>query len=467
MIKQFWILMGGIIATCILTSDINNEKSVYRVFRGMQLLQHRGKAYWKISSGKFEATGYGSLPAFDVVHEKVLRQQNNPMYAIVGHLSKKKPMTRKLEKINFALDGFFIDLDKLLTHPLMKRRSFEPLNQIHHIFRELLIVRKDPYKAAEFLDRHLRGNYVINIENEIYVFRNSTGFKPLFIGKDKSQNDFIITSENYIGSFFPLLNLEEINPGQLIRINSKHGMDILTQLDKNRILMDPFEFIRESHVSSVFNDKSIYSIRKNIGNVQAQFLSSKIADADIILAEPDYTRPMALGLNQGFRNKKKKIEMIEGIIKDRYDDSDPMIDYSEQVSKNKLLSNGKTLKFIIEPVTSKKKILSVQGTIQTGGTIIETVFYLKKSNVSKIHVLVSYVPTVDGRQVGLYTQQKDLISRKYIGKTSYIDDLNKEIASELGVDSVFYNSPEILAKGIGVHESQLWFPEWIRFLDYK
>lgn len=459
--------MGGIIAACRMTDDINNEKSIYQVFRGMQLLQHRGKAFWKISSGNFEVSGYGSLPAFDLIHEKVLKHQKDPMCAIVGHLSKKKPMTKRLEKINFALDGFFIDLDKLLSHPLMKRKNFEPLNQVHFIFKDLLIMRKDPYKAAEFLDRHLRGNYVINIDNEIYIFRNSTGFKPLFLGKDESHNDFIVTSENYIESFFPFINLKEINPGQLIRINSNYGMDILTQLDKNRILMDPFEFIRESHVSSIFNNKSIYSIRKNIGNAQAQFLSGKIAEADIILAEPDYTRPMALGLNQGFRNSKRKIEMIEGIIKDRYDDSDPMIDYSEQVSKNKLLSNGKTLKFIIEPVTKNKKILSIQGTIQTGGTIIETVFYLKKSNVNKIHVLVSYVPTVDGRQVGLYTQQKDLIGRKYIGKISYIDDLNKEVASELGVDSVFYNSPEILAKGIGVHESQLWFPEWIRFLDYR
>jgi len=189
-------------------------------------------------------------------------------------------------------------------------------------------------------------------------------------------------------------------------------------LDKNRILMDPFEFIRESHVSSIFNEKSIYSIRKNIGKVQAQHLSNRIYDTNVILAEPDYTRPMALGLNQGFKAYEKRTEIVEGIIKDRYDDSDPMIDYSEQVSKNKLLSNGKTLKFVIEPITKRKKILSIQGTIQTGGTVVETVFYLKKSGVNKIQVIVSYVPTIDGRQVGLYTQQKDLISRKYIGKIS-------------------------------------------------
>jgi amidophosphoribosyltransferase len=171
-----------------------------------------------------------------------------------------------------------------------------------------------------------------------------------------------------------------------------------------------------------------------------------------------------------FKNKNKNkssFGMFEGIIKDRYDDSDHMIDYSEQVSKNKLLSNGKTLKFIIEPLTKGKNITSIQGTIQTGSTIIETIFYLRKSEAKDIDIIVSYVPTIDGRQVGLYTQQRDLIARKYIGKISDMDDLNNKIAKDLGATRVFYNSSEILSKGIGVPESQLWFPEWIRFLFYK
>jgi len=144
-----------------------------------------------------------------------------------------------------------------------------------------------------------------------------------------------------------------------------------------------------------------------------------------------------------------------------------MIDYSEQVSKNKLLSNGKTLKFIIEPLTKDRNITSIQGTIQTGSTIIETIFYLRRSYAKSINIIVSYVPTIDGRQVGLYTQQRNLIARKYIGKISYMDNLNDKIATELGATNVFYNSCEILSKGIGVPEGQLWFPEWIRFLYYK
>ena len=251
-------------------------------------------------------------------------------------------------------------MDKLSTHPLIKNnKDIEPLYQIYFIFSELLLKRNDPYKAAEFLDRHLRGNMIINLKDKLYVYRNSTGFKPLFIGENKTEQFSIAISENYVENFFYSLKLRETNPGQLIRIDSKNGMDILTQLDRNRILIDPFEFIRESHASSIFNNRSIYSIRKNIGKLQADFLAKKNADIELIYAEPDYTRPMALGFNLEYKNKNKNkttIEMFEGIIKDRYDDSDHMIDYSEQVSKDKLLSNGKTLKFIIEPLTKDKNI---------------------------------------------------------------------------------------------------------------
>jgi amidophosphoribosyltransferase len=81
--------------------------------------------------------------------------------------------------------------------------------------------------------------------------------------------------------------------------------------------------------------------------------------------------------------------------------------------------------------------------------------------------VISYVPTVDGRQVGLYTQNRELIANKYVGKVSSIEELNENVKIEIGADSVCYNSPKVLAKGIGVPENSLWFPEWVRFLDYN
>ena len=114
-----------------------------------------------------------------------------------------------------------------------------------------------------------------------------------------------------------------------------------------------------------------------------------------------------------------------------------------------------------------KKIATVQGTIQTGSTTRETIYYLKNAGAKCIDVIVSYVPTVDGRQVGLYTQNRELVANKYVGEVSSINELNQNIAREIGSDSVYYNSPAVLARGIGVPENNLWFPEWVRFLDYK
>ena len=254
--------------------------------------------------------------------------------------------------------------------------------------------------------------------------------------------------------------------GQLLKITRQNHIQELTILESNKMLMDPFEFIRESHVTTTFNNKSIYTIRRNIGKVQANYLS-KYIDIDTVYAEPDYTRPMALGVGLELQKSILNFEISEGVIKDRYDDSDHMIDFSEEESKNKLLTTGKSLKFILENITKDKKVASIQGTIQTGSTAKETIYYLNKSGVKKIDVIVSYVPTIDGRQVGLYTSNRDFIANKYIGRVTTIEELNKHIANDLVCEKTFYNSPYLLAKGIGVSENNLWFPEWIRFLDYE
>jgi amidophosphoribosyltransferase len=54
-----------------------------------------------------------------------------------------------------------------------------------------------------------------------------------------------------------------------------------------------------------------------------------------------------------------------------------------------------------------------------------------------------------------------------MGKVTSIEELNNRIANDLGCEKAFYNSPNLLARGIGVSENNLWFPEWIRFLDYE
>jgi amidophosphoribosyltransferase len=432
----------------------------------MRLLQHRGKAYWKMIVGNNALAKEGSLPTDEILvriaNKEKLRGNN-----AIGYLSKRSPQFHSFDVIHVALDGFFVDTEKLYLHPeIGQARDSDSLYKICYIFTKLLINKNYPERAIQFLDRHLRGNLITKIDNEIFAYRNSTGFKPLVAATSKEGSLNMIASENSLRTSFVDIDFRDVKPGQLLKLNRDSGLDFVTELPNSTTMIDPFEFIRESHVASTLFGRSLYSIRKNIGKEQANFLAKDL-DIESAFAEPDYTRPMGLGFNIELQKRYTNIELSEGIIKDRYDDSDHMIDFSEQVSKNKLLTTGNSLKFVIEGLVREKNVATIQGTIQTGGTARETIHYLRRAGARRIEVIVSYVVTIDGRQVGLYTQNRDLIANKFVGDVTNIDDLNKKVAKEIGADAVHYNSPKILARGIGLSEHELWFPEWVRFLDYQ
>jgi amidophosphoribosyltransferase len=458
--------LAGIVAIYSHTAGPKNNV-IYYLTHSMRMLQHRGKAYWKMIVGNGAAGAEGWLPSDEAVL-KVAQKEKLHGNNGIGYLSKRPPPFPSMNNIWVAFDGFFVDTEKLHLHPYIgSARDSDSLFKIYHIFTHLLFEKKDPERAAEFLERHLRGNLLVKVGDEIIAYRDGTGFKPLVSATNRDHTLQILASENSLRTSLIDMEFSDVKPGQLLKMSkSNGGIEVLAETSAPRIMMDPFEFIRESNVVATVNGKSIYQIRKNIGREQARLVEDDL-EIDSAYAEPDYARPMALGFSLQYQQYSKSFEMMEGIIKDRYDDSDHMIDFSEQVSKNKLLSTGRSLKFVMENLTRGKRIASVQGTIQTGSTTRETIYYLKKAGAAKIDVVVSYVPTVDGRQVGLYTQNRELVANKYVGDVSSINELNQNVAKEIGSDSVHYNSPSVLAKGIGVPENNLWFPEWVRFLDYK
>jgi len=456
--------LAGIVA--FYSHGTNNKNVIYYLAHSMRMLQHRGKAYWKMMVGNAATGAEGWLPSDDEILRLAQKEKLHGNNGI-GYLSKRPPPFQSMNNIWVAFDGFFVDTEKLHLHPYIgPARDSDSLFKIYHVFTQLLIQRKDAERAAEFLDRHLRGNLMLKAGDEIYAYRDSTGFKPLVSATNRDKTLNIIASENSLRASLIDMQFSDVLPGQLLKMSKKGGLEVLASTSTIKMMMDPFEFIRESNVVATVNGKSIYQIRKNIGKEQANFLSKEL-EIDSAYAEPDYTRPMTLGFGLEYQKHDKGFELAEGIIKDRYDDSDHMIDFSEQVSKNKLLTTGRSLKFVMQNLAQGKKIATVQGTIQTGSTTRETIYYLKNAGAKRIEVIVSYVPTVDGRQVGLYTQNRDLVANKYVGEVSSINELNQNVAREIGSDSVHYNSPATLAKGIGVPENNLWFPEWVRFLDYK
>ena len=101
------------------------------------------------------------------------------------------------------------------------------------------------------------------------------GFKPFIMALAPNDDLVIFSSENSLKTSFSNFKYTDVKMGQLLKITAQNHIQELTSLESNKMLMDPFEFIRESHVTTTFNNKSIYTIRRNIGKVQDE-LSIKI-----------------------------------------------------------------------------------------------------------------------------------------------------------------------------------------------
>ena len=172
-----------------------------------------------------------------------------------------QPPFPSMNSIWVAFDGFFVDTEKLYLHPYIgSARDSDSLFKIYHIFTQLLIFEKNPERAAEFLDRHLRGNLMIKVGDRIYVYRDRTGFKPLVSATNRDKTLNIIASENSLRTSLINMEFADVKPGQLLKIDKNGGLEVLTSESTISLMTDPFEFIRESNVVATVNGKSIYQI---------------------------------------------------------------------------------------------------------------------------------------------------------------------------------------------------------------
>ena len=58
-----------------------------------------------------------------------------------------------MSTISAALDGFFVDTEKLHLHPYIgAARDYDSLFKIYYIFTDLLLQKQQPDRAVDFLD---------------------------------------------------------------------------------------------------------------------------------------------------------------------------------------------------------------------------------------------------------------------------------------------------------------------------
>jgi amidophosphoribosyltransferase len=130
--------MAGIVAISSHGAGTKNS-IVYYLAHSMRMLQHRGKAYWKMIVGNAASGAEGWLPSDEAIlriaHKEKLHGNSG-----IGYLSKRPPPFPSMNTIWIAFDGFFVDTEKLHLHPYIgPARDSDSLFKIYHIFTQLLL----------------------------------------------------------------------------------------------------------------------------------------------------------------------------------------------------------------------------------------------------------------------------------------------------------------------------------------
>ena len=121
------------------TKGNSSGEILFYLVSSMRMVQHRGKAYWKMMIGERVLENKGSIPSNEVL-ARVIKKKKLLGSNAIGYLSKRAPIFPSMDSIKIALDGFLVDTEKLYLHPYIgsakdARPLVSDLFNIHQINR--------------------------------------------------------------------------------------------------------------------------------------------------------------------------------------------------------------------------------------------------------------------------------------------------------------------------------------------
>ncbi|MFO7677247.1 MAG: amidophosphoribosyltransferase [Thermoplasmatota archaeon] len=290
------------------------------------------------------------------------------------------------------------------------------------------------YDSCERLMQDLKGSYSILFLTDsgnnpfLFAMTDPRKIRPLVLGK--SNGMYCLTSETRV---LKKINFEYIKdiPGGSIIVIDKNGGIYEKQVVKKQELPCMFEYVYFAKPDSRINGRSVHRTRDDIGRMLAK---EQPADADIVVPVPESGRRYALGFS-----RESNIPIDEGIMKDK--DERSFIQQTQE-SRDKVVSEG--LSFI-RSVLEGKRVVLLDDSIVRGTNIRKILKAMKNAGAKEIHVRIGCPPLIAPCYLGIdMRSKKEFIARNENGEIKSV----KQIAKEIGADSLGYISVEGLKKAI-------------------
>lgn len=278
--------------------------------------------------------------------------------------------------------------------------------------------------------QRISGSYAATVitESSLYAFRDPLGVRPLCIGKLRSSEGWVISSEtcglDIVGADF----VREIQPGEVVKVSAE-GVETIAALESTREAMCMFEYIYFARPDSEIRERSMYQVRRLMGERLAK--EAPVAGADMVMGVPDSGVPAAVGFA-----KESRIPYGDGLAKNRYVGR-TFIAPSQSIRQLGIRMKLNPMRREIEG----KSIVVVDDSIVRGNTMKQIVHMLREFGAREVHMRITSPPVLWPCYFGIDIDSRDQL----IAAHKSID----EIREHIDADSLAYLSLEGMAESTG------------------
>jgi amidophosphoribosyltransferase len=416
---------------------------------GLYSLQHRGQesAGIAVSDGEMIRVSKEMGLVSQVFDQETIDDLKG--HIAIGHtrysttgsakLSNAQPMRMEHPTIGPVMighNGNIVNATKLRDELSAKGVVFETTSDTEVIGALLAQTQADSleHALAESLPR-VEGAYclVFLTKNSLVAARDPLGIRPLCLGRfgdvdAPGGTGYVIASEtcalDVIGATF----LCEIEPGEIVTVDSTGMRSTKIQRATAHRAMCSFEFIYFARPDSVMMGKSLYEARRQMGRELAK---EAPADADIVITLPDSGTPAAIGYAE-----ESGLPFAEGMIKSRY------ITRTFIQPTQRLRDAGIRLKFNpMRHVLEGRRVVLVDDSIVRGTTSRRIIDELRGAGATEVHMRIASPPIAWPCFMGI-----DIASRRELIAAGHTE---REIGEMLGADSLRYLSLAGLRRAMG------------------
>lgn len=352
---------------------------------GLHALQHRGQEACGIAS--FDGQKFHTERHLGLVGDNFTGQDPSerlPGRMAIGHVrysTAGQTILRNVQPLFSMLNsgGFAIAHNGHLTNAYTVR---EELVKNGAIFQstsdtEVLIHLIAQSKEGDFIDRFISalrqidGGYafVALTDQSLIGARDRLGIRPLLIGR--LDGSYILASETCAFDMVGAEFIREVEPGEVVAINTD-GIRSFRAFPQVAPRPCVFEFVYFARPDSVVGGKSVYEVRKRMGQRLAQECP---ADVDVIIPVPDSGVPAAIGFAQ-----EKNIPFELGIIRNHYVGR-TFIQPTQSIRDMGVRLKHSANRAMIEG----KRVLLVDDSIVRGTTSTKIVRMIKAAGAKEVH----------------------------------------------------------------------------------